>query len=108
MGAEARELVVALGVATFDGDGEAIAESGRLLVGGKDGEGEDAFCLVADVDEDGVRGEGHDGAAELAAGVCLVGVGALEVGEEVGEGLLGLGLVFSGGGHGVRPSCEGE
>ena len=72
---EEGELIVAVFVAAFDGDEEVVAEGGR---GGEGGEGEDAFGLVADVEEDGVCGDGGDGGVDLLApafgggGVALI------------------------------------
>ena len=81
----------------------------------KASEGEDAFGLVADVEEDGVGGDGGYGAFDLLiafAGVARVGV--LILGEDfvkgLGEGLSGFrdGIGFGGDRvrhERLRPQC---
>ncbi len=51
---QARELVVALFVAAFDGDQQLCAGFDGLFCVFKEREGQDSFGLVADIDEDGV------------------------------------------------------
>ena len=87
---EARELVVVLLVAAGDGDGECVAGLDAFGVVLKGGAGQNAFSLVADVEKDLVGGEGDDGALQLlCAGLGFVRVAALEVAEQIGEGLGG-------------------
>ena len=87
---EAGELVVVLLVAAGDGDGEGVAGLDAFGIVLKSGAGQNALGLVADVEKDLVGGEGDDGALQLlCAGLGLVGVAALEVAEQVGEGLGG-------------------
>ncbi len=76
---EARELVVALFVAAGDGDGEGVAGLDAFGVVLEGRAGQNAFSLVADVEEDLVGGERDDDALKLAlAGLALVRVAALE------------------------------
>ena len=62
---EARELVVVLFVAAGDGDGEGVAGLDGFGVVLEGRAGQNAFGLVADVEEDLVGGEGDDGALQL-------------------------------------------
>ncbi len=99
---EAGELVVVLLVAAGDGDGEGVAGLDGFGVVLKGGAGQNALGFVADVEEDLVGGEGDDGALQLlCAGLGLVGVAALEVAEQVGEGLGGLFVFGLGLGDGL-------
>ena len=74
--------------------------------------GQHALGLVADVEEDLLGGEGDDNAFELAlAGFAAMGVAALEVFEQIGEGLLRLFRLFDGhlrwGQRALRPPAVG-
>ncbi len=87
--ADAGELVVALGVAALDGDGELVADADGGAGVGEEVEGEDALGFEADVDEDGVGGEGDDGAADPLSTLHRACVAALEGEELVAKGLGG-------------------
>ncbi len=77
----AGEFVVALGVATLDGDGEGVAGVDGLGVVFEGGAREDAFGFVADVEVDGFGVERDDGALELGVGALgFVRVRVLEFG----------------------------
>ena len=87
---EARELVVVFLVAAGDGDGDGVAGLDGFGVVFEGRAGQNAFGLVADIEEDLVGGEGDDGALQLpCAGFGLVRVAALEVAKQIGEGLGG-------------------
>jgi hypothetical protein len=66
------------------------------LIGRKGGEGENAFGLVSDVEDNGVGSEGDNGGfAALSAGFALAGMAVLVLGENILKGFdggwLGLG-----------------
>ncbi len=82
--AKAREIVVALLIAAGDGDGEAVAGIDAFGVVREGRAGQNAFHLVADVEDNLIGGEGNDRALQLA-GFGAMGVRALECGERVGE-----------------------
>ncbi len=93
--AEARELVVALFVAAAYGDGDLVAGFHALGVVRECGTRQNTFDLVANVEENLIGRERDDGALNLLhAGGWLVGVAALELGEDVGEVFLRLGRLF--------------
>ncbi len=84
----AGELVVAVEVAAFDGDAEFVAGFDGLFGGAEGGEGQDAFGLVADVEEDGIGGDGDYGGVDLfgaAGAVDCGGAGGVVFAEEGGE-----------------------
>ena len=82
----------------FDRDENLVARLNTFGIVGKSGERENAFRLVADVDENLFGGEGDDGALDLLnAGCGFVGVALLELGEDVGEVFLRLGGLFGRG-----------
>ncbi len=86
----AGELVVAVEVAALDGDAELVAHLGCVV--GEGAQGQDAFGLVADVEEDHVRSDGDDGGVNLlGAGAAVDRCGALAVVflEEGGEVFFG-------------------
>ena len=94
-------VVVALGIAAFDGDQELVAGLGRSLGVLEDGERKDAFGFEADVEEDGVDGDGDYGGFDLLAGLGLA-VSLLELLQEVGEGFGGVrGVGFVSGASGI-------
>ena len=86
---KARELIVALEL-------RPLTETGKLSPGHavgvvlECGARQDAFGLVADVEKDGVGGDGDDGAFQLAGvALGLVGMAALELREQIAEGFGG-------------------
>ncbi len=83
--AEARELVVAFLVAAGDGDGQRVAGLDGFSVVLECRAGQNAFDLVADVEDDLIGGERDNCALELA-GFGAVRVLVFESGERVGEG----------------------
>ncbi len=93
--AEARELVVALFIAAGDGDGKGVAGLTRFGIVLECGARQNAFHLVADVEDDLIGGERDDGAFELL-GFGAMRVRALEFRKQVGKGGLSAQvLVFS-------------
>ena len=106
---KAGKLVVVLFVAAGYGDGEGVAEFDGFGIVVKGGARQNAFGFVADVEEDLIGGDGHDGALQLlCAGVGLVRVGLLKGGEQVGEGLRGFftGVVCDCGGFWKAIVCH--
>ena len=59
------QFVVAVEVAALDCYAYEVAWLNGLLVGAEGTEGQDAFGFVADVEEDGVGGDGDDGRINL-------------------------------------------
>lgn len=89
---QAGELVVALFVAALDGDHEPGAWFDGLVCALEQGERENALCLVADIDEDLLGGDGDDGSGDLAAVVRgSARVGLLVLLKDLVEGFGGLG-----------------
>jgi hypothetical protein len=62
---ETREVVVALFIAALDRDKDLVTGLHTFGAVRESGEREDAFCLVANVDEDLFGGEGNDCALDL-------------------------------------------
>ena len=101
---ESRELVVALFVAALDRDEDFVARLHAFGIVRESGARQNAFGLVADVDENLFGGEGDDGALDLLrAGCGLVGVAVLELGQDVGKVFLRFGGLF-GGRFGLEPT----
>ncbi len=87
---EAREIVVALFVAAGDGDRERVAGMNRLSIILEGRARQNAFHLVADVEDHLIGGERNHRALELL-GRGAMRVLAVEGGKRVGEGLGRLG-----------------
>jgi hypothetical protein len=88
---EERKLVVMLLVAAGDGDREGVADIHAIGILCEGRAGQHAFGFVADVEEDLLRGDRDNHAFELAlAGIAAMRVAALEVFQQIGEGLLRL------------------
>ena len=76
-------------IATLDGNLRFVAGLERFAL--QRGEREDAFGLVADVEEDCLCGHGDHRAFQLFAALGLARVALLELRENVAEGFRGLG-----------------
>ena len=87
--AEARELVIALFIASRDGNREDVAWLDVYGIVFKSGARQNAFGFVADVEENLIGGKGDHFPLQLL-GVGLPGVAAIVSRERVGKGLLRL------------------
>ena len=66
---EARQFVVAFGIAALDGDRNLVARLYGFAGALEDGQRQNAFGLVADVEQDRIGGDGDDGAFQLPAAI---------------------------------------
>ena len=86
---EAREFVIAFGIAPFDGDGKLVARLDGFAGGLESREWQNAFGLVADVEQNRISGNGDYRTFQLA--VSDIGdacVAPLELREQVAERLV--------------------
>ena len=99
-----------LGVAAGNRDRETVARLDLFGIVLEGRTGQNALGFVADVEKNLIGGERDDGALQLpCARLALVGVGALEGGEQVGEGLgsfADLFRVWLGGGFWAAVVCH--
>ena len=87
----ASQLVVAFGIAAFDGDLQFVAGL-RRFVGRECAERENTFGLESDIEDDGVGGHGnHRALAALGGWIPLARMALLVLRENVFEGFGGLG-----------------
>ena len=92
---EARELVVTFRIAAFHRDWKSVADLHGLACGLKAGEWENAFSLVADVEQHGIFGDGDDRALQLPDAVFdYASMTAFVLREKVAKRLVG--FVVSG------------
>src|SRR5215467_7538955 len=82
---EAREFVVAIQIAAFDGNQSLVPGLQGFAL--QRGEREDSFRLVADVEKDRFVSHGDYGAFELLPALGAVRVSLLELREDIAEGL---------------------
>src|ERR1035437_3483772 len=89
---EAGKLVVALLVAALDGDRHLVAQLGRVAGGLELGEGNGAFGLVADIEEDRFAGDGDYRALQSALTLFAyaMGVRLFVLGENIAKRLVRL------------------